>query len=372
MSRPQAPVGNLRTMKPLLLVFLATNVASAQEKSAEPRHDMTQMRHAHLGGFMQGGVQHPTAKGVTLEAKVDVEANTITLRVGPMNLPADADYMKISQPPDLIWTVPTEGWLLAYHLRLVDANGNAVPRTVLHHTAFWNENRSDFLCPNKEEHIFGAGNEMMDWAELAGYGYRVQKGDKVRIETMMHNPTQTSYEKVYLEAIIPFQDARKNRNIKPRKNVYPAWMDVKSCGESAYNLLAGSSTMRGIVTVNYDGALLGVSGHMHDYARQIVLQDTTRKETVARLDAQLDAEGRLQEIPTTLFVQQGGYKLSAGDQLLISATYENPTGKTLRDGAMGIALGYFVAADDRRMAALRRPDLPAHDMAGMSHNQQDR
>lgn len=356
-------------MKALIFVFLVTSAASAQEKSAEPRHDMTQMRHAHLGGFMQGGVQHTTAKDVKLEAKVDVAAHTITLRVGPMSLPADADYRKIAQPPDFIWTVPWDGWLLAYHLRLVDAGGNAVPRAVLHHTAFWNENRSDFLCPNKEEHIFGAGNEMMDWAELAGYGYHVEKGDKVRIETMMQNPTQASYEKVYLEAILPFEDARKNGNIKPRKNVYPAWIDVKSCGESAYNLSAGSSTMRGIVTVSYDGALLEVSGHMHDYAKQMVLQDTTRKETVAMLNAQLDAEGRLEEIPTKLFVQEGGYRLSAGDQLLVSATYENPTGKILRDGAMGIAVGYFVAADDKRMAALRRQELPAHDMAGVSHHQ---
>jgi hypothetical protein len=67
---------------------------------------------------------------------------------------------------------------------LVDANGNEVPGRVLHHTAFWNENRADFLCPNKEEHIFGAGDEMTNWIQVPGYGYRVQKGDKIRIETM--------------------------------------------------------------------------------------------------------------------------------------------------------------------------------------------
>src|SRR5436190_15587595 len=79
------------------------------------------------------------------------------------------------QPPDLIWTVPLYGWLLAYHPKLVDAGGNSVPGAVLHHTAFWNENRSDFLCPNKEEHIFGAGSEMTDWAEVPGYGYRSEE-----------------------------------------------------------------------------------------------------------------------------------------------------------------------------------------------------
>jgi len=139
------------------------------------------MQHEHHG-FMQEGMPHAVAKGVTLDAKVDAATYTVTLRVGPMNLPAHTSHMKMPQPPDLVWEVPMDGWLLAYHPKLVDASGNAVPGTVLHHVAFWNENRADFLCPNKEEHIFGAGSEMTDWAEVPGFGYRVQKGEKIRIE----------------------------------------------------------------------------------------------------------------------------------------------------------------------------------------------
>jgi len=100
------------------------------------------------------------------------------------------------------------------------------------------------------------------------------------------------------------------------------------------------------VTVKYDGVLLGVGGHMHDYGRQIVLQDASRKETVATLDAKSDAQGHLESVPVKLFVQEGGYKFAKGDVLRVSATYDNPTGKLLRDGAMGIAVGYFAAADD--------------------------
>jgi hypothetical protein len=204
-----------------------------------------------------------------------------------MTLPANTDHMKMPQPPDLVWDVPIGGWLLAYHPRLVDIGGNVVPGTVLHHTAFWNENRADFLCPNKEEHIFGAGSEMTDWAEMPGYGYRVQKGDKIRVETMMYNPTPTSYDKVFLEVAIPYQEAIEAGGV-PRKNIYPAWMDVGSCGDSSYDVPAGKSEKTGTVTVKYDGVLLGVGGHMHDYGRQVVLQDSSRKETVATLDAKVD------------------------------------------------------------------------------------
>ncbi len=345
-------------------ILLNVGVAFAQDKPAEAPHDMAHMQHGTgHGGFMQGGMHHAVAKGVTLDAKVDAAAHTVTLRVGPMNLPAHTSHTKMPQPPDLVWEVPVDGWLLAYHPKLVDASGSVVPGTVLHHVAFWNENRADFLCPNKEEHIFGAGSEMTDWTEVPGYGYRVQKGEKIRIETMMYNPTATSYEKSFLEVVIPIQETSGDASAAaPRKNVYPAWMDVTSCGNSGYDLPAGKSEKTGTVTVKYDGVLLGVGGHLHDYGKQIVLQDVSRKETVAILDAKADAEGHLESVPVKLFVQDGGYKFATGDVLKISATYDNPTGKLLRDGAMGIAVGYFAAVDDAKMAALRRNSKPAHDM----------
>jgi hypothetical protein len=186
---------------------------------------------------------------------------------------------------------------------------------------------------------------------------------------MMYNPTETSYDKAYLVVVIPFQETPGDASAAaPRKNVYPAWMDVTSCGNSGYDLPAGKSEKTGTVTVKYDGMLIGVGGHLHDYGKQIVLQDVSRKETVATLDAKADAQGHLESVPVKLFVQDGGYKLATGDVLKISATYDNPTGKLLHNGAMGIAVGYFVATDDTKMAALRRNEKPPHDMAGMSHD----
>lgn len=352
-----------KTMRTTLFLAAGLLMAShlpAQENPAGAQSGMEQMHH---GGFMQGGMHHTVAKGVKLEQKID--GHTIVVRIGPMNLPANTSHMKMPQPPDLIWQIPIDGWLLGYTPKLVDADGNTVPGRVLHHTAFWNEDRSDFLCPNKEEHIFGAGGELTNWAEMPGYGYRVQMGDKIRVETMVHNPTNASYDKVYFEVTIPYLQAAGDASVR---NFYPAWMDVKSCGDSAYDLPAGNSTRTGTVTVKYNGVLLGVGGHMHDYAKQLVLEDVARKETVATLDAKVDEHGEILSMPTVLFLDRGGYKLSAKDVLKISATYDNTTGKLLRDGAMGIVVGYFVPANDAELAHLRRKP-GAHPMAGMSHDQ---
>jgi hypothetical protein len=334
-----------------LILFAATSIATrAQQPPAA--HDMEHMRHDH--GFMHEGMHHAVAKGVKLEQQLDPASHTITLRVGPMTLPANTDHMAMPQPADLFWTIPIDGWLLAYTPKLVDGSGNSVPGRVLHHTAFWNTSRSDFLCPNKEEHIFGAGGELTNWAEIPGYGYRVQKGDNIRIESMMHNPTPTSYDHVFLEVKIPYADA-SNANRNPAvKSVYPAWMDVQSCGSSGYDLKAGKNENTGSVTVKYDGILLAAGGHMHDYAKQLVLQDATRNDTVVTLDATTDDKGQLLSMPVVSFFDRGGYKFAAGDQLRITATYDNTTGHALRRGAMGIVVGYFVPTNDSVMSELRR------------------
>jgi hypothetical protein len=72
------------------------------------------------------------------------------------------------------------------------------------------------------------------------------------------------------------------------------------------------------------------------------------------LNAKVDEQGHLISMPTVVFFDRGGYKFAAGDQLKITATYDNSTGKLLPDGAMGIVVGYFVPNDDAPMAKLRR------------------
>jgi len=351
----------MRTFFASLLLF-TPELVLAQQPAAMPR-DMEHMQH---DGFMQGGMHHEIAKGVKLNVGTDAVAHSMTLRIGPMNLPANTSHVKMPQPPDLVWTIERAGWLLAYHPQLVDAAGNAVPGVVLHHVAFWNENRSDFLCPNKEEHIFGAGGELTDWAQVRGYGYRVEKGDRIRIETMIHNPIPQAYVQAYLKVVIPYLD---DASPVPVKNLYPAWMDVGSCGNSGYDLPPGPSKKEGSVVVKYGGVLLGVGGHMHNYAQLLTLEDSRAKEPVATLPAKTDDHGQLLGMPVVTFFQTGGYPFAPGDKLTITATYDNTSGRLLRDGAMGIVVGYFVPRDQEDLGTLWHAAAAAeHHMAGMSHD----
>jgi hypothetical protein len=332
-------------------VALLALVVAARAQQEHGEHDA----HGHHS------IAHKLATGVKLEAKDDAAAESVLLRIGPMNLPARTDHMAMAQPPTEYWVVPFDGWLVGYHPRLVDAVGSVTPGRLLHHVAFWNTQRSDFLCPNKEEHIFGAGGEMNDWPPVPGYGYRVLKGERIRIETMVHNPTDTGYPQAYLEVRIDYRI--RGAATSSIKSVYPMWLDVMQCGHSGYDLKPGPSATTGEVAVKYSGMLLGVGGHMHDYGQRLVLENETRKEEVAALDSKLDPAGRILSMPVRIFFDRGGYRINSGERFRITATYENAAGKPLPEGAMGIVVGYFAPDDDSQMAALQRPPRAARTEA---------
>lgn len=302
-------------------------------------------QHEHHGMSMKHSAD------ARLEVQDDAAAHTLLVKVGPLELPARADHMQVTQAPASFLTIPFDGWITGYHPRLVDAAERAVPGRLLHHVAFYNTGRADFLCPNKLEHIFGAGGEMNQWPPIPGYGYRVHPGDRIRVDTMFHNPTPTTYPKTYLEVAVDYRPAGTGEALT---SVYPAWFDVQECGNSGYDLPPGRSQNTGQITLGFSGVLLGVGGHMHDYGRELEFVNSTRQETIAKLDSRLDDSGKILAMPVEYFTDRGGYKLEKGDVVKITATYDNPTLQKLQDGAMGIVVGYFVPAIDKEMAGLKK------------------
>jgi TonB family protein len=195
---------------------------------------------------------------------------------------------------------------------------------------------------------------MNDWPALPGIGYAVSKGEKIRISSMFHNPTEASYAEAYLVVEMEYQTRGEGTDLK---SVYPAWFDVKECGSSSYDLSAGASERSGRFRLGYSGVLLGVGGHLHDFGQAVRLQDVSRGRDVADLKAELDVQGRIRSMPIANFAASGGYRMNRGDSFEVTASYQNPGGEQPA-GAMGIAVGYFLPDDDSEMAELRRAAKP--------------
>ena len=214
--------------------------------------------------FAQHEHMHMAGSAARLDVQNYTASHTLTVALGPLNLPANTTHDHVAQPAPQILEIPFDGWITAYHPSLVTADGQPVPGRLLHHVAFWNTDRADFLCPNKDEHIFGAGGEMNDWPALPGFGYRVHKGDRIRITTMFHNPTATPYTNALLKVRMEYAPVEA-----ALKSVYPAWFDAKGCGDSDFPLQANGTQQVGRFVLGFTGRLLGVGGHMHDYGEKL-------------------------------------------------------------------------------------------------------
>lgn len=278
----------------------------------------------------------------------DAAAHTLTVTLGPLNLPANTPHDKAEQIMPQVLTIPFDGWITAYHPALVTPEGQPITAHLLHHVAFWNEGRSDFLCPNKLEHIFGAGGEMNDWPALPGFGYRVHKGDHIQITTMFNNPTSTDYPQTLLRVKIEYATDEANL-----KSVYPAWFDAKECGDSDFALQPNGTKQIGLFDIHYNGRLLGVGGHMHDYGGLLTLDKFEPSEDrIATLPAKLDGEGHIVSMPIVMFLDRGGYALKKGDRVQVEGTYGKPQIKNAH--GMAIVVGYFLPDNDADMGKLVR------------------
>ena len=289
--------------------------------------------------------QPPNSSEAKLEFRDNRDARVLTVRLGPIGLSPSTEHMS---PPVAPISVPFDAWYVAYEPRVVDADGKPRPGQLLHHVELLNIDRRNFICPRQPERLFAAGSELSDWPQLSGVGYRVTKGQRIVVAAMFHNPTDQEVSNAYLEVRIRYAlpDAAR------LTNVYPTWFLVSHCGPTVYDLPPGRHVKSSELAVVYSGKLLGVGGHIHDYGRQLRLDNATRNEHIATLDINVDADGRLRSIPVIVFPQ--GYRINAGETVKVTAVYDNPTGRAMLKAAMGIVVGYFLPVDDRELALLRR------------------
>jgi len=120
-----------------------------------------------------------------------------------MNLPANTSHMKM--PQRRTWSGPfpsPAGCSLITHIssrvRQRSPRRGASSRRILE-----TKTAPIFSAPIKRN-TFSAPARLTDWTPIPGYGYRVQKDDRIRVETMIHNPTAASYDKAFLQIEIGY------------------------------------------------------------------------------------------------------------------------------------------------------------------------
>ena len=274
-----------------------------------------------------------------LEVSNDREAREIVFSIGPIDLPAGAGHHAIHQPPLLTGRVPMDAYLYGFDIELVDADGQPVPRRVLHHVNLIDPDHRELFSPVARR-LFAAGGETQSGAMPKLLGVHVESGQRLMVSVMFHNPTGESYDGAKLNVRLKYRE----RGWVFPISVYPVYIDVMGhLGVKDFDLPPGKSERSWEGSPAIPGRLLAAGGHLHDHATRLRFEDLTEEKVLWEVGPETDETGRVVAVPVGKFWWKGGLNLRPDHLYRLTVAYDNPTGKTLAGGGMGVLGGVFLA-----------------------------
>lgn len=287
-----------------------------------------------------------------LEITVDSARRALVVSVGPIDLPAGISHHALTQMPVFTGTIPASANLYGFRIDLVDGAGRPVPPRVLHHVNLIDPDHRELFLPISRR-LFAAGEETTD-ESMPGWllGVPLEKGQRLIVSTMFHNPTDTSYEDVVLRIALLYKPQER---VWPIFRVFPFQMDVMfPVGDKSFDLPPGRFEKSYEARPAVAGRILAMGGHMHDLGVALRFEDVTAGELLWETKPVTNEAGELVSVPVGEFWRRLGIPVTPEHTYRVTVVYDNPTGDTIPNGAMGVVGGVFLPKDSN---AWPKPDF---------------
>lgn len=285
-----------------------------------------------------------------VETTYNAERGQLTFEINAGDIPAaGAMGMYMRSLPAAQAVVPLAGTIYSVTTQVVDRNGRVLPRALLHHVNLTDPTRRELFVPISL-HIFAASKETPPVGVPSFlFGLPLEAHQRLLVTGMVGNETSVAYRSVRFRIIVGFRPAG---HIWPLWHAYPWVMDVMyplgtgPDGSKAFDLPPGRSVKSWEGSPAVPGYILGIGGHVHDYATALDMVDVTTGHVIWHGVPERDAAGRVVLLPTTHFFNwhRLGVRLEPTHLYRVSVTYDNPTGRLLHKGGMGAVAGLFVPA----------------------------
>jgi len=284
----------------------------------------------------------PPASAIRMRVRLDAEHRDLVMEIGPLDLPAQSGHRQL---PAFHGVVPMDGWMHGYRVEMIDGEGEAVPRSTIHHV--------NVIAPGQRElfsqimlRVAAVGQETAPVVLPRMMGYRVRRGQELIVTSMVHNPTDRAYHDVYLRVHFPYTPS--SVVVRP-VSVLPFYMDVMPPASlHSYDLPPGRSRRSWEGRPAVAGRILAVGGHVHQYGTALRLEDVTAKTVIWQGRPVVDREGRVVSMPFARFLWTLGVPVRPDHVYRVTAEYDNTSGETIPGGAMGALGGVFVPDDPAR------------------------
>jgi len=295
--------------------------------------------------------------------RVDPARREVVIRVGPSHLPAGtmgSDHVAAynaggHELPLFRFAWPVDGWARGFRVVIRDESGRVLPGRLVHHINLLHLGRRQLVQPVFERSL-ALGQETEEVILPSSVGVPLQAGNPFALHMAWANDTGEDLHGVVLELRIPYLPG--NTMPQPR-GVLPLVFDVgfQAGIGNTFDLAPGVTVHEREFVIPTDGKLLGIGGHLHEFAVSLTLVEAATGKVLAQLAPRTDATGRVVAVSRKLFGMSGdGLRLRAGRSYRVIAVYRNSRDTTLVHGGMAVMAGLFAPDKNSRLPELNRSD----------------
>ena len=250
--------------------------------------------------------------------------------MGPMGL-----------PPVAVAVIPEDVWLYGFRVDMLDGAGRPIPGTLLHHLNVSTPETRELFLPIQRR-LLAAGQETGEQrAPWFLFGTPLAKGERLVINSMMMNATAQSYRGAHPRLVLYYVPGGRPW---PLFRTYPWQLDCAfPVGDKSWTLPPGRSERSYEGSPVVPGTIVAIGGHLHEHGVRLTFTDVTTGQVIWSATPDTDAAGRVTSIPVgKLFgLTHLGVHIDPSHRYRVTAQYENPTGDSIPEGAMGVVGGLF-------------------------------
>ena len=291
-------------------------------------------------------INSPPVPARHVDVQLDQRHHTVAVTIGPFYVPQSPEMMgdmmmmrRNDESLEGAFAWPVTARFHGVKLEVIDSAGHALPRRLLHHTYMVNFDRRQ-LVDAVAERPFSFGEETEDITTPAALGLPMVAGMRLGIVIMWDNLTGHDVDGAYIRYTFEL-----NRHRRPAPlDMLPFLVDVNGTygGPDGFEVPPGGIVLKKQFTVATSGHLVAASGHLHDHAVMIRLEDAASGRVLARVRSRRDSTGHTLAVERPIFaLWNRGPHLKAGRPYRLVVVYDNPTRDTLIN-AMGLMAGLYV------------------------------
>ena len=279
------------------------------------------------------------------------ERDELILELPAVDLPAGTVVDQAAS----VGEFPVNGSIYALHAELVDETGRHLPTGLLHHMNVMDPSERELFLPISRR-ILASG---METGEIRFpwllFGSPMRAGQRILANAMVHNPTTVDYHGVRVRLVLSYVPDHRPW---PFFSVIPWQLDVAfPVGDKSFDLPAGRSERSYEGSPAVPGKLVVIGGHMHEYGKTIEFWDATTGKLLWHGEPAPAPPGQPSAVPMGRLygLTRIGLRITPTHRYRVRVLYDNPTGRTIPNGGMGVTGGLFMPD--------RKATWPATDQA---------